>query len=381
MQLDLFDQDFAPISGGAKHYVPVLQNKSGELEALRRAAPGVWDHMTPLLAVAGPKKPRMGSVTIQISFAAVRSWVKKLASAVMDRPFFLDILRFKPGTPLYDDQHSKRGPRRTRRRQFVLEQIYEFAHGQRLNFVPVYQANLLGETYSKIMRCAITEVGRGFALRYPLLGTISLGRPCDLALKIVEDLGEATDSVDLMLDLGWIPPDTELDLELTRELISGLAHAATWRNVILIGSSMPSSLSCVREGTVGEIPRSEWGIWSNLRHSGMPNLVFGDYGIQHPKPPAEGGPGMRANIRYTTHESTIVARGGQVLIEGNESYRRLCSQLIGHEAYQGDSFSWGDSEIKACAGGHKDPGGQQQWRAVGTSHHLAFVTQQLQNLP
>ncbi|MEV0269623.1 beta family protein [Hamadaea sp. NPDC050747] len=379
MQQDLFSQDFAPIRHTASHYVPVLQNKAGELEALRRASPDVWSHITPLINIVGPKKPRPNEVSVQISFEALRSWAKRLASAIGGRPFYLDILRLKPSTLLKSDNIEFKGRRRARRRQYVLEQFYEFAQQQRLDFVPVYRTDLGNETYTRIVRRAVTEIGRGFALRYPLLNTVSVLGPAELAIKIVSDMGEQTRNVDLILDLEYIPAEADLDFDLTQQLVSSLSDSASWRNVILLGTSIPSSMSCISEGSVGRIQRAEWALWKALRASGNPNLVFGDYGIQHPKPPAEGGPGMRANIRYTSEESTIVARGRQVLTEGKEEYRKLCRQLLRHDEYLGDDFSWGDSQIGACADGDTDPGSQNHWRAVGTSHHLAFVSGQLQS--
>src|SRR5260370_41117168 len=140
---------------------------------------------------------------------------------------------------------------------------------------------------------------------------------------------------------------------------------------------MPDTLGggIVQEGSIGRWPRREWDLWSALRTSGIVRLpTFGDYAIQHPRPPLEGdpsGPGQRANIRYTTDEVTLVPRGvGAVIQEGREQYRALCRQLGVQPEYAGRDFTWGDGLIADFADGSDEPGWQNHWRGAGTSHHL-----------
>jgi hypothetical protein len=46
-------------------------------------------------------------------------------------------------------------------------------------------------------------------------------------------------------------------------------------------------------------------------------------------------------------------------------------------AVEGGDFSWGDQQIAARAGGAGGPGHAANWRAWITSHHLAYVEDQL----
>ena len=82
--------------------------------------------------------------------------------------------------------------------------------------------------------------------------------------------------------------------------------------------------------------------------------VDGDYAVQHPDPPHDengGGNTMRANIRYTDEQLTLIARGqGPVVQAGREQYRELCQMLIEREEFAGRDFSWGDAIIEDCAG-------------------------------
>jgi Beta protein len=157
-----------------------------------------------------------------------------------------------------------------------------------------------------------------------------------------------------------------------------------WRCLVVIGTSIPTTLSCVKEGTVGAIRRREWDLWSGLAQCELPRMpAFGDYAIQHPEPPKDdvAGNTMRANIRYTAATETIVARGrGPVSQEGNEQYRDLCKQLVARSEFAGAAYSWGDTVIEECANGLREPGSQNLWRGAGTSHHVQLVTDRVREL-
>jgi hypothetical protein len=46
----------------------------------------------------------------------------------------------------------------------------------------------------------------------------------------------------------------------------------------------------------------------------------------------------------------------------------------------GAQYSWGDEQIDRSANKSTGPGNATKWRAYGTSHHLAMVTDRLANL-
>lgn len=152
----------------------------------------------------------------------------------------------------------------------------------------------------------------------------------------------------------------------------------TWRCFVVVGTSMPKMMSCVKEGTVGSIARREWDLWSALGGQQLERTpAFGDYAVQHPEPPLDDGGGntMRANIRYTTDSETLVVRGrGPVSQEGNEQYHDLCQKLTSRSEFSGPAYSWGDGVIDACAKGVREPESQNLWRGAGTSHHVQVVT-------
>jgi hypothetical protein len=362
---------FRPLSGGAGHYVPALQSLPGELAALTHASEETWAHMTPLIQLRGPKTPRKEPYREQ----AVRGWVQKVSKAVGHRPCFLDILRLAPAhaTTTKDGECP------------VLSVIHAAARKYRLEFVPVLKLGSKPAGARLIRNAALTD-GRGVALRYRLLSlALPAGQTAEALIKEALTVVEVDFAgADLLIDLGFLSQDVEIHAEDVAPAVNELVAAGKWRSVILLGTSMPSSLGggVVQEGTIGRLPRREWDLWSALRESGLARLpTYGDYAIQHPDPPLEGdesGPGQRANIRYTTHDVTLVPRAvGAVVTEGREQYRDLCSQLVMQPEYAGRDFTWGDGLIADCAYGDEEPGWQNHWRGAGTSHHLRHVVEQL----
>jgi hypothetical protein len=350
----------------------VLQSQPGERDALTNAAPQTWEHMTPLIEILGPKKKK----TEPFSEDQVSGWVKKVADAVGAHPCFLDTLRFRAT----DRARARDGTCP------VLEAIYGQARNRCMRFVPVLRLSDPKSTVRQIREAAECD-GRGVAIRYPILASASAdGRgPQTLLEEALDAVGVDVLGVDLVLDLGFLEPDVDVEAEYLQDDIDDLITLGDWRSVVLAGTAMHRSLGggVVDEGTVGKLPRREWDLWSALRARRPQRMpTYGDYAVQHPDPPSEGeesGPGMRANIRYTLDEFTLVPRGIGPVVSGRgaEQYRDLCQEIVAEPKFAGPDYTWGDSIIVECAGGIGPPGNQNRWRGAGTSHHLRLVVDQL----
>jgi T4 beta protein len=365
---------FRPVPEGIGHYVPVLQSQPGERDALAKASPQTWEHMTPLIVILGPKKRE----TEPFNPDRIAEWVKKVAAAVDAHPCFLDTLRVR-GT----DRVRTAGGTCP-----VLDAIYAQACNREMQFVPVLRVHDPTSTVKQI-RDAVERDGRGVAVRYPLLDSASADdRGLQALIKeALHAVGVDVVGADLLLDLGFLDPDVEINPDVLQTSIDHLVAVGAWRSVVLIGTGMHRSLGggVVPEGTVGRLPRREWDLWRALRTRQQRRLpTYGDYAVQHPDPPWEGegsGPGMRANIRYTLEDITVVPRGlGPFQQEGAEQYRRLCQKIIAEPEFAGPDYTWGDRLIDDCARAIGDPGNQNRWRGAGTSHHLRLVVEQLARL-
>jgi len=377
LQLTLADPaQFQPLPLGPRHYVPALQTKKGELQALRVAPPTVWTRCTPLVEILGPRTPG----NTPFSRARVEGWVKRVADAVGGHPIFLDRLRLAPNH-VAESRHG---------RQPVLAAIYASATRRGLVFVPVSH---LGEGPVTTERIAVAaaETGRGAALRVPLLGTVVPDgeRLPTMVERAVAALDVGIRGVDLLMDLRQIPEDAELDIADLGSLIEELLKVGPWRNVVLLGTTMPRSLGggVVEAGTTGRLPRKEWELWRELAQAklGRP-LTFGDYAIQHPEPPLEVKDGqiplgLRGAIRYTHTSATVIPRAKAPRYEeGREQYRHLCQLLVQQPEFAGRDYTWGDQQIADCAEGRCHPGWEDHWRGAATSHHLRVVVDQIASL-
>lgn len=372
IQLSFVRSDFVPVRHGAGHYVAAIQNKPGELTALSHATADTWERMTPLVSIVGPKQ-RPDAYKRE----TVARWVKRVANAVGGWPFFLDICRLRPShrtaTPIGERQ--------------VLPVIYEEARKRGMQFVPVLPLGSVHvANHSALVRDAAAQDGRGAALRYPIrtVALLSGMTHTSMLTGALGRIGVDVEDADILIDLSYLAADDELGLGDLAEALKDVLAVGTWRSVILLGTSMPSMLGEIAEGTVGSMPRREWDLWSAIRDEPLGRIpTYGDYVVQHPDPPRDedgGGPSMRGNIRYTISDETLVARGrGPIIQVGREQYRQLCAQLVERPEFAGSAFSWGDAQIAACAAGDIEPGWQPLWRGAGSSHHFRLVTDQLRS--
>lgn len=359
----------APLPVDSGQYVVAVQNKRGELDALRNASAQTWERLTPLVHFVGPAKERGEPFNAQTISGG---WVKKVAEAVKHHPVYFDVMRLDPTFPVA----AAKGARP------VLAHIYAAARKRHVRFIPVAWVGESTDDHLQVVADASLEDGDGLALRYRIrrvLPPTGISHREYLAAQLSRldvDVGQA----DLLIDLEYIDPGDDLEASDLAPTLAEMFAVGAWRSVVVLGTSMPAMLGCVAEGTVGAIPRQEWALWSHLDSCGLARIpAFGDYAVQHPRPPHDGGgPSGRANIRYTLTGETLIARGrGPVTQEGIEQYVLLCQQLVARTEFAGSEYSWGDRVVDDCAAGRIEPGWQDLWRGAGTSHHLQIVTDQL----
>lgn len=368
--------EFEPLPRGTGHYVAALQNKSGELQALREVSAGTWAGLTPLLEILGPKAP--GSAPFARNLAD--GWVKQLAKSVGSHTIYLDLLRLSPNHPA--EARGRTVP--------VISAIHAAARKRGVAFVPVLHLYDVAATVRQVADSAAFD-GWGVALRLPLLGKVAAdGRAISILVQEKLDAVQVdVNGADLLIDLQEISVDTEIHVDDLALMIDDLVAIGRWRNVVLLGTTMPGSLGggVVEAGTIGRLPRKEWLLWRALEKTGVSRMpTYGDYVVQHPKPPLDPGDGppplgMRAAIRYTHETVTVIPRAkAPRLIEGREQYRNLCRVLVAQPEFAGRDYTWGDRQVADCADGMCEPGWENHWRAAGTSHHLRFVVDQLTRL-
>ena len=360
-QLPLFSWPaFEPVPPSALHYVPVLLDWPGELNALASAPVARLDRMTPLIQIAPA-----ATKTLELGRWA-RDRVRRIEAALGQRPIYLDLLV----------------PARSVRPLFEI--VLEEARRAGLTFVPVHS---VGTGSLDAATASLVQDRRGVAIRYRAGTTVSMGgQTVGDALKTECDrLGARPSDADLIIDLGWMRPGSEMAAADLSGFLGDALAPGPWRNVIVAGTSVPRSLTEVgiTEGSFGFIPRLEWLLWNDLHRSRPERIVYADYGIQSPKTPdkSKSGP-MRANIRYTTPESILAVRGrgafNQLAPEARvQQYQELSRRLLENPVFNGRTCCSADLTVELCAEGQISPTSQTVWRQVGATHHFASVVGQL----
>jgi hypothetical protein len=356
-----------------KHYVPILKGKQGEYHALRELGADAKKRLTPLIEV--PPIPwdyekDEATKSLDAHLAGVPAKMQECWGA--DRHFFLDVALCSDGGSTSDGLHPA---------------AYLLGNCRALNLQAVPVIGLgRPQAYVDAVAEAAEQDDRGVCIR---IGGDDLEDTDDLGgglAQLMGDLSVSANEVNLIVDLGAIPPSSPNLRLLVRQLMQDLPMAEDWLSVVLAATAFPASPSdMVDVDTTGEVPRTEWSVWNWLaaRRASIPRMpTFGDYAIAHPEL-TEIDPRlmkMTASIRYTTEEDWVIVRGGSIKRLGWEQTRTLCQRLLRLPQYSGQSFSWGDGYIAACAQGADGPGNATTWRKVGTNHHLTFVTNQIANL-
>jgi hypothetical protein len=368
VQLSLLDPPaFTPIPAGSFHYVPTLLDWKGERDALRSASDATWHGMTPLIQIAPTGDPGNG-----ISVAAIDNRVKELAGAVRSHPIYLDTIGISSTRPTVPPGQGT-----------ALGHVHEAARRHGLFSVPVYSVG--DEGHAEVVASTAAQDGRGVAIRYRVGAThyVGGGTLSDRLASVAGRLGIDDSHTDIILDFGWLSPDDEIGVEDVSILLDRSFAAGNWRNVIMLATSIPSSFGHIAEGTIGSVARREWQLWNAVREQRSERVIFGDYGIQHPRAPQNRKGGrMRANIRYTTREGILVARGEGAIMrlppsERSQQYRKLCYDLVRNSLFVGRGCCFGDDTIQDCADGRLVAEAQPMWRGVGTAHNLKEVTSAL----
>lgn len=367
----LFETADGPTEGFRSAYVPMLLDKRGELQALRKAPGTAWDHMVPLIQLV--PKPERAADEARMSPAQM---IDAIAGAVRQHQFYLD-----PGGV------SRRTKKSAVMSTKEVEAAFAQARRRGLGFIPVLPLDRpdVGPLTAEVAR----DSGAGFAARVRVRTAIySGGRTlADGVSAELETLGMSDLPTDLLLDLGYLAPETDLDVVDLALLIRSFVSARSWRTITVAATTVPASYAdLVDEGELRAINRREWDIYEGLTASGLTEVRFADYGIQHCTPPDPMKvERMVASIRIVIGGSTWVARGQgalrpMTLGEKAEQYQNLAARLVGVDGFIGRDCCPGDGLLDDVAMGRIQVRAPNRWREAGTLHTFLSVTGDLARL-
>jgi hypothetical protein len=353
-----------------KHYVPCLQWKQAEYQAIFGLSSTARNLITPLIEV-----PEIGfdfetrSETKDVD-EHLAPFANRLCTKWGRAPCFVDVVRISPDKLMADGRHPV---------SFVFDTLRIF--GCSAEPVTGIARDL---RYQRAIKRVVSKDARGLALR---LKIDEAARPN--AKEKIDELfaviGADAENWDLILDLGapnFVP--VEGFTKMIEALIRRLPYLPRWRTFTVIGTSFPSTMAEIKR-SLEMIPRWEWILYNrlvaNLSRGSIRVPTFGDYAINHPDPLSLD---MRlvkpsASIRYAIDDGWLIVKGPNVRDNRFDQYRGHCQTVINSGNYMGPGFSQGDKYINACAKGGKT-GNLTTWRNVGTNHHIEKVVRDVSSL-
>ncbi|MFF4098251.1 beta family protein [Streptomyces sp. NPDC001903] len=189
------------------------------------------------------------------------------------------------------------------------------------------------------------------------------------------------EEVDLLIDAGPVQSSIVRDRSADRALAALTALSPWgWRRECIAAGAFPANLTGFPRGRATPVARHDAQLWRRVL-SGCRGRSpdFGDFGVTHPRMPAQSRGTPDPNMRYTTPDAWQVFVYPRVR-SGNDDFFTLSADLVAspHWPATGARTSWGDARLNECALGRRSKaGGGTQWRAWATSHHLAVVTADL----
>jgi hypothetical protein len=349
------DSNGAHVAG--RQYVPLLKGKLGEFGALRDLDPLARRVVTPAIQVfPGRDDARLDKDIRQLA----RAWAD-------DSPILIDTSWLDPSAtsvhPLLAASAS--------------------AQRVRLALIPIVHGGS-DASYRTAARQLVTRHAAGAAVR--LIPAHWLAANVRRVLDaLLADLGVVPADVDLMLDAGAIADDAALDLDrgLLQQVLPTLPYLDDWRRIVVLSGAFPASLRDVPVQQLRRLPRLDWRLWLSVRAFAR-QLSYGDYAVANAETVEElARPAViprYAQLRYTSDDTFVVGRGGDLNRLGDAEMYALCSRLTRAAEWEGRSFSSGDEWIDDRAQGSGNAGNYTTWRRVGTVHHITKVAAQLANL-
>ncbi len=360
VELDLRTQDHIGTSVmGPAAYVPVLKSRAGELRALSALDSNTKQTITPLIEFTPPLQDDVEAHLVRKADSLISTWGREH--------------RFLADSQYLNDVEVDGGVTAS---QYLLELMLD----RRMRAVPVMVPSNNGAVI-EVARRIVAAGAEGCCIRIPLPMNAGPDHANGPIVDLLRASGLNPEQVDLVLDYGSVIGPQRLGYARSiRNVLAGLVHADTWRNLILTATAFPETLKEIPPDGKSSFERSEWQSWSGLTESGPKTAripTFSDYATAGVTLPHTKYRAALA-LRYTQDHEWLVFKG-RVHANGepNFAFRRMCAELTSGQGFSGPQASWGDRYLAGYVGGTMPGSSSTVWRQVATSHHLTFVARQL----
>lgn len=343
-----------------RRYTPVIKAKATDLAAVAALTNIASTLVKPL--VEPPVSVRDGSLVTDVSAA-----VQETLNALPAIPFYFDSLGFEASF----------------RQDAALEILAESGR----EFTPVFRFNDFPRDVAAA-RAVLGTSRYGVAIR---VEKEDLARPNDAWAAISEflaNVGMDSKALELILDLKGLGAMRVTQQVALLDNVVEFAAQQTSRfapaKIVILGGSMPSSVSAIDINGEAAIRRLELDLWAGAVYElgGMHELCFGDYGVISPGFMFSGpNPNANGKIRYTTGLVTKVFRGHCLYRPSRfDQYFDLAHRVVVSGVFMGEGFSEGDHYIARCARREVGTGNLATWVKVDTNHHIEAVSRQISRL-
>ena len=339
-------------------YVPILKARMGEFLALDNAWPPVTAVIKPLLEVMLNMSGDLYGSVLDFGDRLMATAPKGMAFAVDCR--FLQAAR----NEMNDSPLS-----------LVARDVYD----RGICMLPVFSPGDAQDPSDLRRAAGLHKAGGCLRLSLDYLAKATGKERGDRVPDLLEGTGLASAEIDLVIDLG------EVCTHGARGRAARLGQAALswarrrpWRSVTVAAGAFPGNISDFPLGAATQVRRWDMALWSSLSGSGAgaEAIGYGDYAVSNPR--LLDGRSPLPNLRYTSDQDWYVYRYPKTASGAFSTFHDLCQAVISSGHWPGREFSWGDQQIEESARRHVGPGNATLWRAFGTSHHLAFVVDRLQ---
>lgn len=199
--------------------------------------------------------------------------------------------------------------------------------------------------------------------------------------------------LDVILDLHYIPDKKSANIvhsELKSLINDHLLHNECIQNIIVSLTSFPDDLSQIPSGGDIFVDRFDIKIFDKIIQNPVfsvlkDRLMYSDYGVTRFTASEIDFSRLRHGVlpkaRYTIPEKYWVLKGkkDQQTKKLSVNHQTLAKKIFASDDYYGETFSFGDKEIKEIGteADGRGPGGNTAWVTIATNHHISVLIEEL----
>ncbi|MDV0436746.1 beta family protein [Xanthomonas sacchari] len=359
----------------APTYLPILKSLTSEYEASKHLNAAHAAVIHPLFDVPVISENRQKAKKYQNSFTPEADYLDEVAESIAKYwkgdLVLADAFNWAPDATVETGEHA-------------LSYLYASLKGQGVTVAPVVGYDRWDDPIYQLAMRGLDLSGAPYVcLRLEASAVEDAAEPDifhERMQEMLEDMQLSPAECAVLLDLGDLTSKPLIEITSDAARVLELLSEYGFRYIATAGSSMPKSvdLAVKKKDSTAKVIRKEMLLWQALRteFSGAP-LVFGDYGVRGPgSNDAIRNPNANAKIRYTCDKAFLVSRGHSVAGGWALQMQAVAAEIANAQEFL-PGFSWGDQAIADCSNGLPVKNGHGKWIAYDTSHHLAFVVEEV----